>query len=617
MAAAGTRKDAIAGPGPAERLLASTSGRLALLLGFAAALWLASGLVASALGAFPSLGDALWSGIRHLLDPGSLGDDETAAQRAVGLVQVLAGIVLVVGLALTVLSEVVDRLLRQLGESDPAVHASGHLLVIGDGDALLPILRRLESHRPGASAVVLVPPGDAARRRRLQSRLEAAVPDLAVRALGGDATTANGLGRGSAAAAAAVAILSPADTDDDVADVLAIETGATLAGALAGAGRRPHVGLEMRRGRNVDSIWELFPGNFDAVVHDRVLGALLALAIRNPTFAAMLGADDAAGRPRLAALPATAHAGRTFGELLGLLPDAIPLGLITGGRPVEIRYAPDPATPVAGDQRIVVATGSTAPGPPAGPAAALPPARPQACVTELPAARCLLAGWSGAATSMLEALATMPGATPELTVLAPGPPPGAEATSAATLTPAAGDPRDPADLARAIAASAPEVVLVASAPLDGLGGDAQAALTALHACRILGERDVPVLVEQRHRGGSVSLADADRRIQVISASALAGDAIALAAVDPDALALREALAAQRTDRLLVSGPAGGAVAFADLYRDLLAGGSVPIAAARRGRPTDVTADGRLEAGDELLVVHGGGDPGAGSPGRDG
>ncbi len=69
------------------------------------------------LGAFPSYGEALWSATSHLIDPGSIGDDNTNAERTVGLVQVIVGIIFFAGIVLTVLTEVFDRALRRL---DPA-----------------------------------------------------------------------------------------------------------------------------------------------------------------------------------------------------------------------------------------------------------------------------------------------------------------------------------------------------------------------------------------------------------------------------------------------------------------------------------------------------------------
>lgn len=589
-----------------ERIFETTSGRLALLFGFAALLLVGTAAIGAAAGDFPNFGEALWSGIRHLLDPGALGDDETTSARIVGLIEVLIGIVLVVGLALTVLSDVADRLLHRLGESDPPVRTSGHLLIIGDGDALIPVLIRLAARDPDAVAVVLIPPGDAADRRRLQERLAAAVPRLAIRVVGGDASDAGGLARAAATAARAIAVLSPDGTDDDAADVHAIEIGATLTETLAEAGREPHVGIELRRGRNVDSVWSQFPDNFDAVVRDRSLGAMLTIAISHPSFVAALGVAPDKDEGGMFVIDATPYAGSGFGALLDLLDDAIPIGLVPGGDFEGTRYAPDPATTLdSGDRIVVVADDDrSARRPRLSPAPAAAAAARPAQIELLSPPRALVVGWSAAAAALLAGLATLPGPRPQLTILAAGESlPDAAGGEGVDLR--IGDPGDPGDLAAAIDEIDPGVVLVAAidGPGDDRAADARAALTALHLCRISGERRLPILVEQRLADRERSLARADRRIRVVSGASLAGQTIGLAAVDPDALAAQEALARRPIGRIRTADLGTGAVTFAGAYRALLAAGSVPIGVARDGEAlAGFTAETPLEPADELLVI---------------
>ena len=96
----------------------TTWGRAALLLGVIALVWIVTVTIAEAVfDAYPTQGEALWKGLAHLLDPGSLNDDETPAQRGIGVVQVLAGMVLLVGVALAVASELIGRGLERLGQA--------------------------------------------------------------------------------------------------------------------------------------------------------------------------------------------------------------------------------------------------------------------------------------------------------------------------------------------------------------------------------------------------------------------------------------------------------------------------------------------------------------------
>lgn len=582
-------------PGRLGRLLEGTTGRILLLGALVLAFWFASAVIASAVGAFPGLGEALWSGVQHLLDPGALGDDATTAQRLIGVAQVVLGIVLVVGLALALLSEMADRLLRRLGQSDPPVRVRDHLLVVGAGEALLPILTRLQEREPGAEAIVLVRPD---LRRETQERLDASLPRLAVRAVGADPTTPAGLERGAAASARAIAVLTEPGGDDATADVRAIEIATALAATIPPQAP-PQVGVETRVGRNVDAAWGRLPSYIDAVVHDRLLGAVLTIVIRNPAFAALLGAASASPREGgLFAVPAAAHAGRPFGELWRRFAAGVPVGLVPGGDGSRAAYAPPPETTVGADDAVIIAAPSKADaarlGPPerASAPSAVPPTEP------MPPPRGLLLGWSEALASMLDALGRTPGPQPALTVLAPSDP--RERASSAPLDWRRGDPDSPAELAAAVDALDPEVVFVAS----GSGGDvhardASALLTALHACRALGERPVPVLVEQRLRASP--LAAGDERIHVVSASELAGEALALAALDPLALAVQAALVAHPLERLRVVEDAGGAT-FGSVYAQLLETGAVPVALARNGGALEAGPASPLRQGDELLIA---------------
>src|SRR5205823_14771374 len=120
-----------------RRMTQTTRGRVGLLLAILGIGWLGSALFARyALGEFGTLGAALWSGITHLLDPSSLHEDHGFEHRAIGLFQVVFGLIFLVGLAFTVISEVVGSSLERLGQFDAPVHVSDHLLLIAGPDLL-------------------------------------------------------------------------------------------------------------------------------------------------------------------------------------------------------------------------------------------------------------------------------------------------------------------------------------------------------------------------------------------------------------------------------------------------------------------------------------------------
>ena len=124
------------------RALQTTRGRLVILLGAVAVVLLGSAALSHfAFDQYDSYGAALWGATVHLLDPSSLQDDEGAAARAIGLFQVITGLVLLVGLLFTFVSETVARSLERLGQSDRPVRARNHLLIVGGPD-LIPVAAR-------------------------------------------------------------------------------------------------------------------------------------------------------------------------------------------------------------------------------------------------------------------------------------------------------------------------------------------------------------------------------------------------------------------------------------------------------------------------------------------
>ncbi len=207
-----------------SRALQTTRGRLVLLLGAVAVVLLGSAAIAQLFNEYDDFGAALWGATVHLLDPSSLQDDEGGAARAIGLFQVVTGLVLLVGLLFTFVSETVGRSLERLGQSELPVRARDHLLIVAGAE-----LAAAE-----AAAVVLMMP----------SR------------------------EGPVAA--------------ETADVETTQAGVALGEYLERRGATPRVCLLFRRGRNVDAARELLPDAWDVVVTDRTVTALLRLGITHP-----------------------------------------------------------------------------------------------------------------------------------------------------------------------------------------------------------------------------------------------------------------------------------------------------------------------------------------------
>jgi hypothetical protein len=266
----------------------TTQGRVLLLVSAVALLLLGSAAFAHyALGQFEDFGEALWSAVLHVLDPSSLHEDSDAAERTVGVFQAITGLVLLVGLLFTFVAEVVGRSLERIGQTDRPVTCRDHLLIVGGVDlASLAASAAAEAQLETELKRLVVLAPEAAREARAQilDDLEEAGGDLKIDLIFGD--TAGDSGFELAGAERARAILLMPSTSGPVAaeaaDVEVTQSGLALLDYLKEQEASPLVRLLFRRGRNVDASWELFPPEWDAVVGDRTVSALLRLAITRP-----------------------------------------------------------------------------------------------------------------------------------------------------------------------------------------------------------------------------------------------------------------------------------------------------------------------------------------------
>lgn len=489
-------------------------------------------------GAHPSYGEALWRSLTHMIDPGSLGDDDTVGERAIGVIQVLIGIVFLAGVVLTVLTEVVDRALLRLQRGDPALRVSGHLLVIGMNDTLGEVrgmlTETLEGERP--PIVAMLPPAQDDRRQAARRAL-AGYPGK-VHVVVADPRS-DGFDRVCAGDARHIVVLSP-DAPPDRSDLEVTGVAMLLARHLSSVDAAPPVAVELRRGRNVDALWfdpghgqgkpaPRFPASFDALVNDRTIGALLSLVVLNPHFSRVfLTQDDGVTGPELMA--ADGSAGSTFGEVRDRLEGSSLLGLLTGtGATSQALYLPPSDRRIsAGDRLIVIRDESGRMGASSGPdpeSVKVAPARPGPL---------LVLGFSDSAAALLDAL-DQPGLEPgRITVLAPADPFGrSDSRLAIEVTWVEGDPGDPQDIAHAIERADPAVVFAAAAP----DREAEAVVSGRFARQ---QTSVPIVVEQQAAVHDPLDLDSDQ-ITVVSTSTMTAEAVALSLADPALVVAREGM----------------------------------------------------------------------------
>jgi hypothetical protein len=269
-----------------SRAIQTTRGRLVLLLSAVAILFFGTAALAHfVLDLFPGYGEALWSAVLHLLDPSSLHDDDSGKERAIGLFQVMTGLVLLVGVLFTLIAETVGSSIERLGRLDPAVRARDHVLVLGGIDLLTEAANALTlaaeevDRRP---AVVFVAPEDARpNRRRLLEELRRVSAPLKVELVFGETGDRSGFELGKAEFAETI-LLMPKTSGPiraEASDVEVIQAGLALEDYLKERGATPGVRGLFRRGRHVDAVWGLFPDEWDAIVTDRIVSGIIRIAL--------------------------------------------------------------------------------------------------------------------------------------------------------------------------------------------------------------------------------------------------------------------------------------------------------------------------------------------------
>lgn len=264
----------------------TTRGRLVLLVATVAFVMLStSALLHYVFDQFEDYGEALWSAAVHLVDPGALVEDDDASERAMGMFQAVAGLVLLIGLLFELVSQTVSRSIERLGRYDPPVRAEGHLLIVGGGELLAEAAGALAmggevGERP-ERVVVVAPDEERQSRGRLLEELRREAGPVKLDLVFGEIGEESAFELGAAASAATILVLpsSSGPVIAEAADAEVMGTGLALREYLAARGAEPEVRLLFRRGRNVDAVAGMFPPAWDPVVGDRTVAGIVRRAI--------------------------------------------------------------------------------------------------------------------------------------------------------------------------------------------------------------------------------------------------------------------------------------------------------------------------------------------------
>lgn len=264
----------------------TTRGRLVLLVATVAFVLLStSALLHYVFEQFEDYGEAMWSAAVHLVDPGALVEDEDASERAMGMFQAIAGLVLLIGLLFELVSQTVSRSIERLGRYDPPVHAKDHLLIVGGGDLLAEAAGALAmggevGERP-ERVVVVAPEENRQSRARIEEELRKEAGPARLDLVFGEIGEDSGFELGAAASAATILVLpsSSGPVIAEAADAEVMGTAQALREYLSARGAEPEVRLLFRRGRNVDAVLGMFPAAWDPVVGDRTVAGIVRRTI--------------------------------------------------------------------------------------------------------------------------------------------------------------------------------------------------------------------------------------------------------------------------------------------------------------------------------------------------
>ncbi|ACZ40915.1 hypothetical protein [Sphaerobacter thermophilus] len=504
-----------------QRQVATLAGRIILLLAGIVIVTVAGNTVMYfSLDAFSSYDDALWWTMDHLFDPGALNEDRGWAQRLVGLALVAAGLIILVGILVTLATEVVERSLERLASADLPVDVRQHLLFVGWDDTTPDILQTLDYLQPHLlggeptpfrSIVVLAPDSLRDRRAQLQNLLHQAIPSTTTQITFGNVLQPESYERAAARDAYAIVISGAGTIDPSLgaADANAVQAAATLAGYLnQGDGTPPDttplVSVVLYAGEHADAAKTILPPHFNDVVVDRIITGMLALELTAPAWGKavrnLLVSGEGAGLhlvrdDRLTGIP--------FRDLIGHLAAAVPLGVMTtrDGSPQSL-LAPDPSTVLGPDDAVIVFAADTAA---ADALREVPTTDTPAWAGEIPSMTdlevrtVLVVGFNSRIVALLRELALAPAARFHVTSLSQTPDsrrsrsvPG-WVRDRLTIRYLDGDPTDGSTLRQAIRDAKPDAIIVSGDVVEHPRAPDAAAVFSYLATQQVVQGAVPVL----------------------------------------------------------------------------------------------------------------------------
>lgn len=327
-----------------ERLLLRGAGsRLLVIAGVIVLVAVVGGLIAHmGTGRFSALEEALWWAFLRLTDPGYLGDDEGLVLRAVSTVITVLGYVLFLGSLVAILTQWLNKTVENLEKGLTPISKKNHVVILGwtthtplivkelvlGGSRMRRFLRRHGKRQ--LCLAILSEQTSAEQRQELKNMLGKDWDEGQIIFRSGTPLKREHLDRVDAANAASI-ILPGSDVGSQNPDTADAERFKTLLSLFAASpGDNPPLTVaEMFDASRMPAISRLYRGRTELISGDEVISELMVQSIRNRGVSAVyqeLCTHGSGNGLYIGELPELR--GRRFGQLFGLFPSAVPLGLL-------------------------------------------------------------------------------------------------------------------------------------------------------------------------------------------------------------------------------------------------------------------------------------------------
>jgi hypothetical protein len=275
-----------------------------------------------------NLAESIWASWTFIADPGSHGDNNIWTQRIISFLLTIGGMI-IFATVIGIISEEFATFVENLKKGKSSVVESGHTLIIGHGDKLIPTIEQIckANESEGGGLIVVLSTME-------KEELEDAISQSGVELEGSRVIVRSGsphlhadLRRVSAESARSIIILADRTfADPDMTDVATVRTVMCLRGL--DAPRTGHIVCEVCDVDNEELITLVGKDHVETVVSHDIIGRLMIQCAREKGLAGvlseLLGFD---GSEFYISDWGDQLVGKTFGEVCLLFKDAVVLGI--------------------------------------------------------------------------------------------------------------------------------------------------------------------------------------------------------------------------------------------------------------------------------------------------